>query len=291
VPLAAAAVYGLLGTDSLPFIAILGCFAIGPLLYVLLRQRFRPAASLTATILCLLWPPLRWGFLPLTDSWGIAFEIAALLSAVIVLDRGRDWLPLWVGVMLVASFTRDVTALIVIAVLTVAILHRSKEAWRLTWTGVLVSLPAPLIAPLPYLDQLATNVNNFVTPTDPTWGFVIERYPGALVRLADQNLQYLRQANPLFLEGHGGLLVPLAILFAVALVVLVAIAVARRNDLFLTLVCGSLAGGVALLLAAPAFTFLRYELVFLPPVAVGLALGVEMLTAPTSTRSQATAPA
>ena len=43
-------------------------------------------------------PPLtNHSSYPLTDSWGLALEIAAFAAAILALDRGLRWLPLWIA--------------------------------------------------------------------------------------------------------------------------------------------------------------------------------------------------
>jgi hypothetical protein len=277
VPLTAAAIYPLAGDESLNWVAFIGCFAIGPLAFLLLRQRFSPLVSGLAVVPLILWPPMRWAFMPLTESWGIALACLCLLAAVLALDRGRDWLPLWAGAVVALSFTRDMTVVPVAAAVAVAVIHRSEISYRLAGWGALAALAAPLVYGASLQNSLAYLFSGNRVPADSSWGFILDRYPDAVRSMIDQDIDYLGQSVPRFIEGHSGLLLPLAVLFAAGIGFLLAIPLQRRGDPFFTLARGALLGGVAYVLLAPSMTYWRLELALFPAVAVGLAIWFDLL--------------
>jgi hypothetical protein len=276
VPLIAAAIYPLAGSDSLTWVAFAGCFAIGPLLYWLLRQRLSPLASGGACVLCLLWPPLRWAFMPLTESWGLALAILALVAAVRWMDGKPRWLAVWIGSLLALSFTRDLTVVPVVAALILAVLWRERRSATLALTGVVAALPAPLAFGASLRETLAYAFSGNRVPGDSSWSFVGSHYLGSLGETLRDDFDYLGQSQPRFLEGHAVLLLPLAVIFAIALVFLLA---ARRGgrDPWLTVTRASLLGSVAYVLLLPSFSYYRYELALMPGAAAGLALWISTL--------------
>ena len=103
VPALGAAVEPVFGTDSLQLVSLIGYVLIGPVLFLLLRRRFGALVSAAAALICIGLPSLRfWAAQPLTDSFAVALEALGLLAAVLVLDRGRRWLPLWLAAVLLA---------------------------------------------------------------------------------------------------------------------------------------------------------------------------------------------
>jgi hypothetical protein len=146
VPLLGAAVYPVFGDFSLQAVSLLGYIAFAPLLYVLLRRRFSVRASAAVAAGMALLPPTReWSFHPLTDSWGLTLEVASLLAAVLVVDRGGRWLPLWVASVGALAFTRDAAVIAVLAALWLALRHRTRVTVALAATGIAAAAPAPLL--------------------------------------------------------------------------------------------------------------------------------------------------
>jgi hypothetical protein len=97
VPGLAALATPVFGDFSLQAVSLIGYVLIAPLLYLLLRRRFSTRASFVVAAGTALLPPLReWSFHPLTDSWGLALEIACLLAAawVAFAERTRTALAL-----------------------------------------------------------------------------------------------------------------------------------------------------------------------------------------------------
>jgi hypothetical protein len=259
VPVLGAAIEPVFGTDSLQIVSLFGFVLVGPLLYLILRRRFRPLPSAAAAAVSVALPPLRyWAEQPQTDSFAVAVEALALLMAVLALDRGRRWLLPWALAMLVLGFTRDASAIVVAAVAWVAFRERSRRATRVLAYGVLAALPPLLLFGAPLREAMAYTFNDFRIPSDTSWEFIARNYPKGLRRVQIHDLDYL--------VDH-----PLTALAAVAGLVAV-YAIRRRGDPYFTLVRGAGVACLAYLALLPNYTALRLELVFLPIVAVGLAL-------------------
>jgi hypothetical protein len=276
VPLAAAAIHPVAKDDSLEAVALIGALLFAPALFLLLRQRFGTTASAISVAICLLWPPLRWAFLPLTDSWGLVLEVVALLAAVLTVDRGRRWLPLWVATILVLGFTRDLTIVPISAGIALALLLRTPDAIRLAWAGILAALPPLLLFTVPAKEQLAFLLNGRVVPEEPSWGFVLDRYPEAVEDLLTANWDFIGAAETPYLDWHE-LMPPLAVVSALGLLALLFLSPWGGRDAFLVTMRASLLGGIASVLLLPGFSYLRLELVFLPAIAAGLAMGGELV--------------
>ena len=165
MPALGAAVEPVFGTDSLQLVSLIGYVLIGPMVFLLLRRRFGALVSAAAALVCIGLPSLRfWSAQPLTDSFAVALEALGLLAAVLVLDRGRRWLPLWFAAVLLLAFTRDATIVLVGAAAWVAVTQRSKRAVALLVTGVVAAVPAPLIFGAPLQRSLALVVSGFQVP-------------------------------------------------------------------------------------------------------------------------------
>jgi hypothetical protein len=265
VPALGAAVEPVLGTDSLQAVSLAGYALLGPVLLLLLRRRFDLLVSGAAAAVCVALPPLRsWSAQPLTDSVGVLLLALGLLAASLVLDRGLRWLPLWVGSVLALGFTRDATIVLVVAAGWLALRERSRRAAWLLAGGVLAALPAPLLFGASLRRSLALIVNDFEVPDDTSWGAILGAYPDALWRLVREDAHSLTRVTPL--TG------------VVIVVALAALLVRRRGaDPYFRLLRAAAAGCLLMLLLQPNRTALRLELVFVPVLAVGLALAVEPL--------------
>ncbi len=262
VPALAAATYPSGDAHGLETVSLVGYLLLGPLLFLLLRRRFSVAASLAVAAACILLEPVRdWSFRPLTESWGLALEIGSLLAAALVLERGLRWLPAWIACMVLLSVTRDATIVLVAATAIVALADRSRTTLVLFASGLVAAVPAPLLFGAPLLDQLAYAANGFYIPQSTSIGSVAGDYLPALGRVLEGNFDYALH-NPLtaavFLGGMGLLLF-----------------LSPRGDPFFRLARWSLLGCALLLAIALNPTNFRLELVLVPLVAVGLALGCE----------------
>jgi hypothetical protein len=265
VPALGAAVEPVLGDDALRFVSLAGYVLTGVLVYALLALRFRAwiAAVVALGVLALL--PLRhWSLLPLTDSFGVALEAAALATAALALRRPRPWLPVFAAAMVALSFTRDATIVVVLGLAWVALGERTRRAATTLATAVAASLPAPLLFGAPARELLAYTLNQFRPPAHASWSFIRAHYVAGEKGLVKDDLTYL---------AHH----PYVGVFAV--LGLVALFAVRNDDAITRLMRGGVLGAVVLVLLAPNFTALRLELPFVPLAAYGLALALSLADA------------
>jgi hypothetical protein len=258
VPALGAAIEPVFGVDALRAVSLAGYVLAGLLVYLLLALRFPSWIAAVVALGVLALGPLRyWSLLPLTDSFGVALEAAALATAVLALRRPRPWLAVFAAAMLTLSLTRDATIVVVTGLAWVALRERSRRAVTTLVTAVAASLPAPLIFGAPTREILAYTLNQFHPPADASWSFIRSRYLDGEKGLVKDDLTYLLH--------H-----PYVGLFAgIGLVALFAI---RNDDTATRLMRGGVVGAAALLLLAPNYTALRLELPFVPLAAYGLAL-------------------
>ncbi len=266
LPYAAAALYPLLGIRSLQFLSLLGYVLLGPLMYALLRQRFRHRTSLVVAAAVMLIPPVRdWAVFPMTDSWGLTLEVGAVLMAVLALKRGPRWLVPWAIMVFGLSVTRDTAFIPVVAAGVLMLLTRTRMSVLLTGTGFLASLPAPLLYPTDERQQLAYVFGNHTIPKDTSWSYVISHYLPNLGDMLHRDWQYA-VAHP-----------PTIAVFVLGIVML--FVWAPRRDTWFVLIKGLALGYLLLLALGPSYSVFRYELVLVPLVAAGLALGVDRAVA------------
>jgi hypothetical protein len=272
IPAAAAALDPLFGVDSLKNVALLGYVAATALLYLLLRCRFGTRLSMGIALASLLLPPVRHAAAePSTDSWGLALLIAGLICAWLVIDRGKRWLAPWVLVILVLSFTRDLTIVLVITACWLAFRLRTRASIALALTGIAASIPAPLVAGAPFRENLAYVIDDFRVPTDTSWSYVLSHYPGGLLDVVRHDFTYPFDFSfppPMVF----GLLVILASFLTLVML-------PARGDPFISLMRAALAGGAITILLSINFTNWRLELAMLPSAAVGLALLIQLAMA------------
>lgn len=266
VPAVAAGIDGVAGDEAIKRVALLGYVAAIVMLYLLLRRRFAVGLSATVALGCVLLPPLRYVAAdPGTDSWGVALLAAGLACGSLALDRGRRWLLPWVAIVLLLSFTRDLTAVLVVAAAWVALRSRTRQAAWLAGSALLASIPAPLIAGVSVRENLAYVIDDFRIPADSSWAHVAEHYPGSLLDLIGANLSYpLEHSFPPLMF----LFLLLALVGALALI----FAPLARGDAFYSLMRGALIGGALTLFLSINATGWRLELALLPSLAVGVAI-------------------
>lgn len=265
VPLAAAALDPVSGERSILDISVAGYVAAILAIFALLLIHFRLAVAAGIGFATIALPALSHhsGF-PLTDSWGLALETAAFASGLLVLERGPRWLAAWVASILLLSFTRDSTWIPLLAALGLALSQRSRVSYLMLGSGVAAALPVLLLFPFPIRDLLATMLNGLQPSSDTSWGFIAERYPGAVVDLVQANGGFVRDGAWL---SAAYLIAGLLALFLVA-------RGPRRTPGAVLLQAGALAG-LAYVLVVPVFSAFRLELVCVPMAAFGLALGAE----------------
>ncbi len=268
LPLAGAALHPVAEERSLLLLSLAGYVAAILALFGLLLLRFRVAIAAAVALATVFLPPLtHHASFPLTDSWGLALEIVALCAAILALDRGLHWLPLWIGAIALLAFTRDSTWIPVLAVGWCALRYRSRAPVTLFATGIAAALPALLLFRTPVRELLALLVNDSEPSSDTSWGFIAGNYPGALVELLRANVGFLRRGEwytTLYLVGG-----------VLALLLLVWRRPATRSATT-SLMAAAAVFGLAYVLAAPVFSAFRLELVFVPMAAYGLALVGEL---------------
>jgi hypothetical protein len=278
VPLAGAAFEPLAGNRSLLDLSLAGYVASILALFGLLLLRFRIAIAAAVALATIFLPPLvTHSSFPLTDSWGLALEIVALTAALLTLDRGLRWLPLWIGAIVLLSFTRDSTWIPVLATGVCALRYRARLPVTLFASGLAAALPALIVFKTPVRDLLALLVNHSQVPADPSWSFIVGHYPRAVWELVRANVGFLRRGEwytAVYLVGG-----------VIALLTLVG----RRRGFGMaaTLMTSAAVLGVLYVLAAPVFSAFRLELVVVPVAAYGLALAAEALAARVAARSPA----
>jgi hypothetical protein len=263
VPVLAAALDPIFGRRSLMEASLLGWALLAPFLFLLLRRRFTVEASLLSTVFCMLLPPVvMWARAPMTDSWGLTMLVACLLVALLTRDDLR-WLPVWIGVVLLGSFTRDLALILVPATAWLAFRERSRRMALISASGALASLPAPLIFPTPLKQTMAIGIE--LQLGTPSWSWIIDHYPSAVFHhIVKGDLAYpLHVAAPyaaLALLMVGPVAAGLVMLFRAG------------RDPFLILIRATILGAIATILIAGVDSALRHELVLVPVIAAGMAL-------------------
>jgi hypothetical protein len=268
VPVLAAALQPVAGQRSIEDPSLVGWALLAPLLYLLLRRRFAPGVSVVVSVFCTVLPPVfHVGPVPSTDLLALSLLIAALLAAWQVRVAGLGWLPAWMVLVLVLSFTRDATIVLIAATGWLALRERSRRSIALAATGVLASLPAPLLFSAPFRDNLAYTFNAYRVPTDTSWSSILSEYPHRIATVFKYDLEYpLDTAVPPLTFAMGAL-----VLFGLVTLYLLS----DREDPFLILARGAGLGSLVTVLIAANYSNGRLELVLIPSIAAGLGVLVE----------------
>ena len=266
LPLAGAALTPVAGDRALLDLSLAGYVAAVLAVFALLLLRFRlPIATFGALATLALPALVHHSSFPLTDSWGLALETVALASGLLVLDRGRRWLVLWVVALALLSITRDSVWLPILAAAWMAVSTRSRDSLWLLGTGLLAALPAMALVSVPMRELLAQMLSTDLQPhPGDSWGTILGSYPRALADLLQDDGGFVRDGawySAFFLLGGLGALLALG---------------RGRDAAFMK--AGALAG-VAYVLAVPVFSAFRLELVWVPFAAFGLALAGERVAA------------
>ncbi len=271
VPALAAAVRPAAGQRALADVAIVGYLLFAVALCLMLVSRFDAVVAVAVSVLCLDLGAVRnWLERPMTDSWGLFLSVSAVLAVLLVLRRGRKWLPLWIALMVALSFTRDVALAPLAAVAWLMFRDRDprlrRSGWLLLVTGVLATAPAYLIFGESLRLTLASVIAGFEppTPAHATWSYVAAHYPSFAFNTIKSDIKYA-VAHPIL-----GLtvVVGLGSLFLIR---------APRDRLVL-LMRGWVLGFVLIFALDPVDSGFRYELVLIPSAAVGLCLLVERVS-------------
>lgn len=272
VPLLAAALQPVVGERSIEDPSLIGWALLAPLLYLLLRRRFDTGVSVVVSVFCTLLPPVfHVGPVPSTDLLALSLLIAALLAAWQVRVAGLAWLPAWIALVVVVSFTRDANVVLIAATAWLALRERTRRAVALPATAVLASLPAPLLFAAPFRDNLAYTFNDYRIPPDSSWSFIVGEYPHRILDVLRFDLEYpLESAVP-----------PIA--FVMGVIVLAGLVklylLSDHQDPFLALARGAGVGSLLTVLIAANYSNGRLELVLIPSIAAGLGVLAEQLLA------------
>jgi hypothetical protein len=267
VPIAANAIEPITGERALLDVSLAGYVVAVLALFGLLLLRFRIAIAAAIALATVFLPALTFhSSFPLTDSWGLALEIAALASGTLVLQRGPRWLIPWTASILLLSFTRDSSWIPVVGAAGVALTLRSRLSWAMLGTALAAAIPVLLMFSVPTRELLAMMLNDAQPAPDASWGFVAERYPGAIADLVRADGGFVR----------GGAWYSAAYL-AGGLACLLLLARGIRRTPAVTLLQVASLASIAYVLVVPIFSAFRLELVCIPMAAFGLALGAERL--------------
>lgn len=285
VSLIAAGIYPVFDLRSVLTVSLVGYLLLSLALFAFLRRRFSPWLSAGIASVCVLAPAVRHAsFVPMTDSWGLLLETCALLAAALVYDRSERWLWGWVGALALLSITRDDTVVPLVAVGCLLLHQRDRRSLLLLGSGVAAVLPAILIfGNTSIRENLAYVFSGFNPPYEETWKFVLHYYPPNLERLLRSDFSYGSHL------GWEGPLWYLGLAVAAAGVVLLALRL-RRPDPFFRLAAYALPGAALYVLLFGAYSGMRQEIVFVPPLAVALALACERGAALIRARSAAAPP-
>jgi hypothetical protein len=267
VPAAAAAIEPIAGDRAVLDVSLAGYLVTVLALFGLLLLRFRlPVAAGVAAATLFLPALVRNSSFPLTDSWGLALEIAAFAAAILVLRRGQRWLIGWAAAILLLALTRDSMWVPVLAAGWLAFRERTRPAIALAATGVAAALPPVLAIRVPMRELLGQMTNGLTPDPGASWTTIAGRYPGALVDMIHADGGFVRQGawyTALFLIAG------LAALFALGR--------DDRDPHALTLMRAGAVAGIAYVVAVPVFSAFRLELILVPMAAFGVALAAERI--------------
>lgn len=270
LPLVGAALYPLTEDRTLLYLSLAGYVAVIVALFLLLLLRFRLAIAAAVTTATVFLPPLvHHAAYPLTDTWGLTLEIGALIAALLALERGLRWLPLWAVLIGVLALTRDSTWIPILGVGWLAFRLRTREPVLLFVTGIAAALPALLLFKTPVRELLALLVNESEPSADTSWGFILGHYPEAVIDLVRANVGFLRR---------GEWYTALYFLGGVAALFTIAWKQRAKVDARTSLFVAAGVAAILYVLAAPVFSAFRLELAALPMAAWGIAMTVEWVT-------------
>jgi hypothetical protein len=269
VPAAAAALEPVAGDRAILDVSVAGYVAaiLGILGLLLLRFRLPVAAAVALATIAL--PALsHHASFPLTDSWGLALETAAIAAGILALERGRKWVIVWFAAVLLLAFTRDSALVLVVAAAWLTFTQRSKvSVWMLGTAGA-AALAVLALFPMPMRELLAMMLNDAQPDPTASWGSVLGQYPSAIADLLQADGGYVRDGawfTALYLIAGLGLLFVLAR--------------GPNASPVTSLLKAAALAGAAYVVAVPIFSAFRLELVLVPMAAFGIGLGVEWIAA------------
>jgi hypothetical protein len=276
VPALTALLSPVFGDRSLLLVAAVGYVLTGLLLYMLLATRFAVWISVMVTLAVLILPPVRNNLVITgTDSCGLAMLLLALLVGVKALEReSRPLLAAWFVVLAVGSVTKEDGIVAVVAALWLAVRSRTVRSVALAILGVAALAPAGLLLGTSLQRSLAYTENGYNPPPSSSWNYVLHHYGSALQSTLRNDLRY---------NVTGGHSVPsMVVRYGLAVIVvagLVFLFTRRGPDPYFRLVRGTLLGAAIFIAISINYTGLRLELVFVPALAVSLALLAQQVRA------------
>lgn len=221
-------------------------------------------------MLCVALGPVRdWATRPMTDSWGLVFGVGAVLAALLVLQRGKPWLLLWLAMMAALSFTRDLALAPLAAVLWLMLREPDRASRRASLTmlisGAIVTIPAYLLFGAPLRLTLASVINDFrdPPPAQATWSYVAHHYLSFTATTIKADISYAVHHPLVGLTLVAGL-IPLFLLRS-------------RRDPLILMMRGWALGWPILFLVNPVYSGFRYEIAILPSAAVGVCMLIDFL--------------
>jgi hypothetical protein len=265
VPLAAAALEPVAGERTILDLSLAGYVVAILAIFGLLLLRFRLAIAGGVALATAFLPALvHHSSYPLTDSWGLALEAGALACGILVLQRGNRWLIPWTVLILLLSMTRDSTWIPIFAAAWLTVTLRSKVAVSLLGSALAVTIPVTLLFPTPMRELLAQMLNDTMPAPDPSWGFIVSHYPGAVIDLVRANGGFVRDGAFFSAAFIGGGLLALFVL-----------ARGRAASTTTSFLKAAAFAAVGFVFVVPIFSAFRLELAAVPMAAFGLALAAE----------------
>jgi hypothetical protein len=269
VPAAAAALEPLAGERAILDVSVAGYVAAILAVFGLLLLRFRLPIAAAVALATVALPALsHHSSFPLTDSWGLALETAALAFGLLALERSPRWVIGWAAAVLVLAFTRDSMLLLIVAAAWLALTQRSKVSYWMLGTGIAAAVPVALVFSMPLRELLAMMLNDAQPDPGASWLSIAERYPAAIVDLLQADGGFVRD-GAWFSAVY--LLAGLGLLFVLAR--------GAHASPSTSLLKAAAVAGALYVLAIPVFSAFRLELVLVPMAAYGLGLGVEWVAA------------
>jgi hypothetical protein len=261
VPAIGALLYPVADDRSLQVASLIGYVLVGVALFLLLRLRFEVWVAAAVAAVVVLAPPVRdTGFLPMTDSWGLALQALTFLFAVCALKGDRRWLAALFVASLALALSRDNGLALAMATGWIALTDRTRRALAVVAVIAAGTFLPPLVSRVSAVDYLAWTLNGFREIQHDRVGFIAEHWPDATW----ERLTWLATGywdTP----AHVGTML-------LAIAALAGLAMTDRQDVYFRIARAGIVGGLAVIVlaAAPPGGF-RIELVFVPFLAVGLA--------------------
>jgi len=275
IPAAAAALEPVAGERAILDLSVAGYVAAILAIFALLLVRFSLPVAAAVALATIALPALSHhaGY-PLTDSWGVALETAAIACGILALERSKRWVIGWAAALLLLAFTRDSVLILVCASAWLALTQRSRVSFWLLGTSVAATVPVMLIFSMPTRELLAMMLNDVQPDPGASWATILGQYPAAIVDMLQADGGYVRD---------GAWLTAIYLLTGIFLLFL--LARGPRASSATTMLKAAAFAGAAYVVAIPVFSAFRLELVLVPMAAYGFGFGLEWAGAKVAHRS------